>query len=113
MLKIYSYGGRLYQFEEGEQPADAVLVERSPEQPETPEQPEQPSQTTGGTVMVVKTGDGNKLNLRDKPKSGAVILGQYPVGTQVPVLNPLGGTWNYVSVGGQTGYMMDKFLKAE
>ncbi len=26
MLKIYSYGGRLYQFEEGEQPAGAVEV---------------------------------------------------------------------------------------
>ena len=26
LLKIYSYGGRLYQFEEGEQPAGAVEV---------------------------------------------------------------------------------------
>ena len=69
--------------------------------------------TTSSTVLVVRTDDGKKLNLRDKPKSGAVILGQYPVGTQVTVLNPLDGTWNYVSVGGQTGYMMDKFLKAE
>ena len=69
--------------------------------------------TTSSTVLVVRTADGKKLNLRDKLRSGAVILGQYPVGTQVTVLNPLDGTWNYVSVGGQTGYMMDKFLKAE
>lgn len=38
MLRIYKLpNGRTYQFEEGEQPADAVLVERSAEQPETPE----------------------------------------------------------------------------
>lgn len=38
MLRIYKLpNGRTYQFEEGEQPEDAVLVERSVEQPETPE----------------------------------------------------------------------------
>lgn len=38
MLRIYKLqNGRTYQFEEGEQPADAVLVERAAEQPETPE----------------------------------------------------------------------------
>ena len=38
MLRIYKMpNGRTYRFEEGEQPADAVLVERSAEQPETPE----------------------------------------------------------------------------
>ena len=38
MLRIYKMpNGRTYQFEEGEQPADAVLVERLAEQPETPE----------------------------------------------------------------------------
>lgn len=38
MLRIYKLpNGRTYQFEEGEQPANAVLVERSSEQPETPE----------------------------------------------------------------------------
>ena len=38
MLRIKKLSnGRTYQFEEGEQPADAVLVERSPQQPETPE----------------------------------------------------------------------------
>lgn len=38
MLRIYKLSnGRTYQFEEGTQPADAVLVERLAEQPETPE----------------------------------------------------------------------------
>ena len=38
MLRVYKMpDGRTYRWEEGEQPASAVLVERSPEQPETPE----------------------------------------------------------------------------
>ena len=38
MLRIYKMpNGRTYQFEEGKQPSDAVLVGRSAEQPETPE----------------------------------------------------------------------------
>ena len=38
MLRIYKMpDGRTYRFEEGDQPADAVLVERAAEQPETPE----------------------------------------------------------------------------
>ena len=38
MLRIYRMpNGRTYRFEEGQQPAAAVLVERSLEQPETPE----------------------------------------------------------------------------
>ena len=38
MLRVYKLpNGRTYQFEEGDQPADAVLVERKAEQPETPE----------------------------------------------------------------------------
>ena len=38
MLRIYKLpDGRTYRYEEGDQPADAVLVEQSAEQPETPE----------------------------------------------------------------------------
>ncbi|MBR3158446.1 MAG: hypothetical protein IKF14_05000 [Atopobiaceae bacterium] len=38
MLRIYKMpNGRTYQFNDGEQPADAILVERLAEQPETPE----------------------------------------------------------------------------
>ena len=38
MLRIYKLpNGRTYRYEEGDQPADAVLVERDAQQPETPE----------------------------------------------------------------------------
>jgi len=38
MLRIYKMpNGRTYRYEEGDQPDDAVLVERAVEQPETPE----------------------------------------------------------------------------
>ena len=38
MLRIYKMpDGRTYRWEEGDQPADAVLVEKSAEKPETPE----------------------------------------------------------------------------
>jgi len=38
MLRIYMMpDGRTYRYEEGDQPADAVLVEKAAEAPETPE----------------------------------------------------------------------------
>lgn len=38
MLRVYKMpNGKTYRYEEGDQPADAVLVERAAEQPETPE----------------------------------------------------------------------------
>ncbi len=38
MLRVYKMpNGKTYRYEEGDQPADAVLVERASEQPETPE----------------------------------------------------------------------------
>ena len=38
MLRVYKMpNGRTYRYEEGDQPADAVLVERDAQQPETPE----------------------------------------------------------------------------
>lgn len=38
MLRIYKLpNGRTYRYEEGDQPADAVLVERDAASPETPE----------------------------------------------------------------------------
>ena len=38
MLRVYKLpNGRTYRFEEGDQPADAVLVERAADAPETPE----------------------------------------------------------------------------
>lgn len=44
MLRIYEVDGILRQYEEGEQPSRAVLVEMKKSQPEQPEQEEQPKQ---------------------------------------------------------------------
>jgi len=90
----------------------------TPETPETPSTPETPETTpdnqetgaTTGTVMVVKTQNGKSLNLRQLPRSGSKVIGQYPVGTQVTVINELDAIWNFVKVGGQYGYMMDQYL---
>lgn len=63
--------------------------------------------TSGGTV--VRTGNSGKLNLREQANSNARVLGQFSNGTAVRVLEQ-GTAWCYVEVGGQTGYMMTKFL---
>ena len=67
--------------------------------------------TNGGTTgsTVVRTGNSGKLNLREQANSNAKVLGQYSNGTAVQVLQQ-GTAWCYVSVNGQTGYMMTKFL---
>lgn len=82
-----------------EPPFDVVIPEGGETQPPAAE-----------LIMTVQTADGKSLNLRAEPASGATILGRFPVGTQVAVLDLLDNTWNRVSVGGLTGYMMDKFL---
>lgn len=38
MLRTYKHNGKLWRYEEGEQPADAVLVEVSRAKKETPEE---------------------------------------------------------------------------
>ena len=52
---------------------------------------------------------GGGLNLRQTPSLEAKVLGQYWTGTWVEVLEK-GDTWHKVKVGGQTGYMMAKYL---
>ncbi len=78
------------------------------QQPTAPEATE-PQAAPSGTKTVT-TGNDGKLNLRDQPRSGARILGKFPNGTQVTVLDAMDATWDMVRIGGQTGYMMDKFL---
>lgn len=64
-------------------------------------------QTQG--IMIVRTGNGGKLNLRSMPRSGGKVLGQYDNGTVVGIVETQ-GEWAYVVVDGQTGYMMLKYL---
>ena len=53
---------------------------------------------------------GGALNLRETASLTAKVLGQYPTGTLVEIVES-GSEWHKVSVGGQQGYMMAKFLK--
>lgn len=52
---------------------------------------------------------GGALNLRETASLSAKVLGQYPTGTLVEVLEA-GSDWHKVQVEGKVGYMMSKFL---
>lgn len=52
---------------------------------------------------------GGALNLRKEPSKSATVLGQYPTGTWVEVLEA-GIDWSRVSVDGKEGYMMSQYL---
>ena len=55
------------------------------------------------------TVQGGGLNLRQTASTQAKVLGQYPTGTWVSILEK-GDTWSRVTVNGKTGYMMSKYL---
>lgn len=52
------------------------------------------------------------LNLRAEASTESEILGKYGWGTEVEVLG-FDGSWAYVQVGGQTGYMYTQYLGSE
>ncbi len=56
--------------------------------------------------MVVQ---GGKLNLRKEPSLEAAVLGQFPTGTWMTVHEET-GNWSKVTVDGQNGYVMSKYL---
>ena len=56
---------------------------------------------------MVVTGGG--LNLRQEPSLDAKVIKQYPTGTWMTVLSEE-GKWSKVEVGGNTGYVMSKYL---
>lgn len=58
------------------------------------------------TTKVVK---GGSLNLRKEPSKTAEVLGQYPTGTWMTVVEET-GEWSKVKVGGKEGYVMSKYL---
>ncbi|MBQ8201629.1 MAG: SH3 domain-containing protein [Clostridia bacterium] len=66
------------------------------------------------TAAMAKTADsalvqGGALNLRETASLSAKVLGQFPTGTLVEIVEH-GETWHKVEVGGKSGYMMAKFL---
>lgn len=60
---------------------------------------------TAKSALVV----GGSLNLRETASMEAKVLGQYPTGTLVEIVEE-GDTWHKVSVNGKDGYMMAKYL---
>ena len=68
--------------------------------------------STGATgTMVIETGNWGKLHLRAEKNRKSQSLGLYPSGTVVKV-TANDGTWARVTVGGKSGYMMSRYLKA-
>ena len=63
-----------------------------------------------GQSGYVTSQNGLGVRLRSTPaKVSGNIIGKYAVGTPL-VVNMLGSTWHYITIGGQTGYMMAEFI---
>lgn len=63
----------------------------------------------GGYDAWVLNAGYRKVNLRSSASTSAPIIATYSTGTQVKVLEH-GSTWDKIEVGGNTGYMMTKFI---
>ena len=68
------------------------------------------------TAALAETADsalvqGGSLNLRETPSLSAKVLGQFPTGTLVEIIES-GDEWHQVEVNGKEGYMMAKFLNS-
>ncbi len=70
------------------------------------------SSTAIGTAVVNNPLDTQVLFLRSEPSVDSASLGYYRNGKTVKLLKKLDG-WYKVSVDGQTGYMMAKYLKVD
>jgi len=88
------------------------LTTTQPSQPESP--PSTPSTPSTGYTAYVTSDNGFPVKLRSGMGTGFDILGSYAVGTKVTVLvnNPLAG-WSKITVGNQTGFMMNIFLTTD
>jgi uncharacterized protein YgiM (DUF1202 family) len=64
--------------------------------------------TTGDTATIWSP-NGYGVRLRTGAGTGYSIIGVYSVGTTVTILTH-GTTWDYISVGSRTGYMMNYYL---
>ncbi|NLI20805.1 MAG: SH3 domain-containing protein [Clostridiales bacterium] len=64
---------------------------------------------TSGDTATIWSANGYGVRLRTGPGTGYAVIGVYSVGTLVTVITH-GSTWDYISVGSRTGYMMNEFL---
>ena len=60
-------------------------------------------------TAYVTSKNGRGVNLRKGPSTGYGAIGSYAVGTEVTV-HSVSGEWSYITIGGQKGYMMSKYL---
>ncbi len=65
-----------------------------------------PALSLAESFSVVK---GGSLNLRQEASITSAVLGQYPTGTWMTVLES-GSEWSKVKVSGKTGFVMSKYL---
>lgn len=70
--------------------------------------------TVGGDAVIAYT-SGDLIRLRNEPSTAGTILGEYSEGTRVhvidgPVTAADGALWYHVSVGGNTGYILQDWL---
>ena len=66
---------------------------------------------TGAWASEYATVKGGGLNLRETASLEARVLGQYPTGTWIEILEK-GDEWSKVKVNGKNGFMMSKYLSA-
>lgn len=64
---------------------------------------------TGVLAEEYATVKGGGLNLRETASLEARVLGQYPTGTWIEIVEK-GDTWSKVKVNGKNGFMMSKYL---
>lgn len=64
---------------------------------------------TGAFAAEYATVKGGGLNLRQTASLEAKVLGQYPTGTWIEIVEK-GDTWSKVKVDGKDGFMMSKYL---
>ena len=99
-----------------EQPTATPEIPVETEKPQptiTPEATAEPSPTTapeGVNATVKLSSSTSNLNVRSKPSTGSSIVTKVKHGATVRVL-ALSGDWAQISVDGQTGYVMTKYLR--
>ena len=68
--------------------------------------------SAGGRTLWVNTPNGNDLFVRRTPSGDSAKLAQLPCGTPVEAVRKYNSGWTKVNVGGVSGYIRTKYLKA-
>ena len=110
-VKILSRGTYWHYIQVGKQTGYMMAQYLADTQPVNPQpQPQPQPQPTVNYTAYVYAANGKPVNLREGAGKNYRATARFPVGTQVTVLSH-GATWDYIQVGAQTGYMMNRYLK--